>query len=66
MKITKEEQDRIEKCFIDRMITQQVKFKSKDFYKRQIEFFSGACAAINEVPINWGICMMSGREIVNY
>lgn len=64
--ITKEEQERIEEAFKDRMKIQGVKYKSKDFYKRQVEFFSGACATLNEIPVKWGMCLMSGREIVEY
>ncbi len=66
MKITIEEQTRIENVFIQRCKNNYIKFKSKKFYELQVEFFSGACAALNEIPVSWGICITSRRKIVTY
>jgi hypothetical protein len=62
-----EELKRIETVFKSRCITQQVKFKSRAYYKMQLEFFSGAMAALNICPPHWIICITSNREIIeNY
>lgn len=64
--MTVETKNRVEKAFKDRCITQGVKFKSKKFYELQAEFFAGAMSVLNEIPPDWGINIMTGREIINY
>lgn len=62
--ISKEEQDRIEEIFKARCIGQRIKYESKTFFNIQVEFFSGAMAALNKVPPIWSIYIMSGRPII--
>ncbi len=41
-----------------------IKYKSKTYYKYQMVYFNGAIAALGEVPVKWGVCLMSSREII--
>lgn len=64
-KITPEDKERIEQVFMKRMETQRVKPNTKKYFEAQTEFFLGAiCALEIDVPVHWGISMMSGRDIV--
>jgi len=64
--ITQQEKEKIEKGFINRCKSQKIKFKSKEFYKMQREFFCGAMTALDVIPPHWNISIISGREIVTY
>lgn len=45
-------------------IDNNVKYKSKTYYKYQYIYFNGAIAVLGEVPYKWGICLISSREII--
>lgn len=69
-KFTKEQQKRVEELFKLRCIALKIKFKSKIFYKTQLEFFIGAISVLEsteiEYPPIWFICISSNREIIEY
>lgn len=57
----------IETLFSKRMKEQKIKYKSKDYYIRQMEFFCGAMVALGESILSWTICIQTNREIIkNY
>lgn len=64
MKLTIAHQLAIEENF--KQITEQLDIKpnTKTYGKYQGLFFSGAIAAIGETPPLWGICLLSGRSII--
>lgn len=62
--ISKEEQQRIEDRFIELAKTNFFKVGSVKYKDAQVAYFQGAMTALNEVPVLWGICMMSGRDII--
>ena len=45
-------------------INNNIKYKSKTYYKYQHIYFNGCIAILKEVPAKWGICLMSSREII--
>jgi hypothetical protein len=57
--------ERTEEVFKNRCIEQRVEWDTPDFYERQVEFFAGACAVLDEIPPYWGVCLMSNRSIIN-
>lgn len=65
--LEKESVDKICDDFQSRMIMQRVKFDSKDFHKRQVEFVAGTISVLNimgyGVPALIGIMVMSNRPI---
>jgi len=63
--MTKEQREKIENYFIDRMEFQQIKEGSKKYLLAQADFFVGAMAALDETNPMWCICISSGRIIKN-
>lgn len=64
MNIPQEVVDRVEKHFEDITTQLDIKPGSKTYKKYQALFFKGAIAALGEIPVVWGVCLMSGREII--
>ncbi len=62
--------NKVEEDFKRRCIKQNIKFQSKKFYEFQCEFFIGAASVLEGlelvIPPKWIICIMSGREIIEY
>lgn len=54
----------VEKCFEKYCIVNNIKYKSKNFYKEQHTYFNAALAILGFNYTKWVICLISGREIV--
>lgn len=56
---------KVETEFANRMKFQRIKYASKEFHKRKVEFFCGAMSAIGGTPDpKWSIEIMTDRCIV--
>lgn len=65
MELDNETKVRVESVFKERMIGQGIKYESSKFFTAQVEYFSGACAVLNQIPVSWGIALMSNRPIID-
>lgn len=56
--------DNTELGFKNFCITNQVKYKSKQYYQLQSTYFNGAICVLGEIPPKWGVSIISNREII--
>lgn len=72
MEVTNEQFQKIEEKFLLRCKTLNIKFKSKEFYQIQQDFFIGAMSALavlgyeNAMRPIWTIYIQTNREIIEY
>jgi len=55
---------KVEEAFKSFCITNNIKYKSKTYYKYQLIYFNGAISVLGEIPPKWGVCMIGSREII--
>lgn len=70
-KLEEETINKIEEKFKEYCINNDVKYKSKKYYKQQHAYFIGTINVFIEyigndfiIPPKWGIALMSAREII--